>query len=300
MAFVKDLKVHLHAPNGMNKTVEAPPRLKTGQFLKDVVGLFGLPTRVRWNLYDGETDRTLDHEKSLEENGVREEHHLHLREPQPAELKPVPPKMGEKEKTRREEEVLKRCENGHFYDPAKHTTCPYCGVADIEIEATAPKNVKIGPPVPEEGVGRTRPAYQPPPRAGAPETDEPTSAITPGGVRTDGVEIDPVCGWLVCIHGAEKGKDYRIRSENNTIGRSRDMNICISGDDSISRETHAIITFDPQTNSFYLRPGGSRGLAHLNGRAVFEAAQLQPYDEILLGKTKLVFLPLCGDRFKWL
>ena len=190
--------------------------------------------------------------------------------------------------------MLKRCENGHFYDPAKHTTCPYCGVADIEIEPTAPRSVRIGPLVREEGVGRTRPANQPPPRVVAPETDEITRAVTPGGLG-----IDPVVGWLVCVHGREKGKDYRIRSENNTIGRSSDMYICISGDDSISRERHAIITFEPQTNSFYLRPGEGRGLAYLNGKALFEAEQLQPYDEILLGKTQLLFVPLCGDRFKW-
>jgi len=296
MAFVKDIKVHIHTPDGMSSPAEAPPYLKTGQFLKELVEAFGLSATAHWRVHDGDIDKTLDNEKSLEENGVREGHHLHLRErdgPQSGVIsvqpeRPVapPPKEGQ--------EVLKRCENGHFYDPAKHTTCPYCGVADIEIEPTAPKSVKIGPPARDEGVGHTRPAHQPPPRVVAPERDEITFAVTPGGPG-----IDPVVGWLVCVHGREKGKDYRIRSENNTIGRSGDMYICISGDESISRERHAIITFEPQTNSFYLRPGEGRGLAYLNGRALFETAQLQPYDEILLGKTRLVFVPLCGDRFKW-
>ncbi len=315
MPFVKDLKVHVHAPDGTSSPVEAPPSLKTGQFLRELVGAFGLSSTVHWSVHDGDIDRTLDNEKSLEENGVCEGHHLHLREHQRPEAgvgrgegeAPPPPRVHEQHGQRKEPEgkkptaeekpVLKRCENGHFYDPAKHTTCPYCGVSDIEIEPTTPKtpkSIKIGPPVPEEGLGRTRAAGQPPPRVVAPQTDEITRAVTPGGPG-----IDPVVGWLVCTHGREKGKDYRIRSENNTIGRSSDMYICISGDDSISRERHAIITFDPQTNSFYLWPGEGRGLAYLNGKALFKAEQLQPYDEILLGKTKLLFAPLCGDRFKW-
>jgi len=111
--------------------------------------------------------------------------------------------------------------------------------------------------------------------------------------------IDPVVGWLVCTHGPEKGRDYRIRSENNTIGRSMDNYIRIEGDDSISRERHAVITFDPTTNSFFLIPGEGRGLVYHNGKALFAAQELQPYDQIMLGRTKLLFIPLCGDKFKW-
>ena len=35
--------------------------------------------------------------------------------------------------------------------------------------------------------------------------------------------FDPVVEWLVCIDGPEKGRDYRIRSGNNYIGRSQDI-----------------------------------------------------------------------------
>ena len=32
----------------------------------------------------------------------------------------------------RPHEVLTRCENGHLYDPARHTSCPYCSVPDLD------------------------------------------------------------------------------------------------------------------------------------------------------------------------
>jgi hypothetical protein len=180
--------------------------------------------------------------------------------------------------------VLKQCENGHFYDPKKHATCPICAAA-------VPKGK--GPAEGQQGdVGRTRPA-----NLAEPEIAE-GDVITRRPSFVQEGPIDPVVGWFVCMEGPEKGKDYRIRSENNAIGRDEDMNISIK-DGMISRQRHAYVTFDPQTNRFYLRPGEARGLVHRNGNVVFQAEELQAYDQILLGQTTLVFVPLCGERFKW-
>jgi hypothetical protein len=30
----------------------------------------------------------------------------------------------------------KQCENGHTYDPAVNHTCPYCGIADLDMQTT--------------------------------------------------------------------------------------------------------------------------------------------------------------------
>ena len=36
--------------------------------------------------------------------------------------------------------ALKRCENGHYYDPKKHSTCPSCGIPDLELPSkTTPR-----------------------------------------------------------------------------------------------------------------------------------------------------------------
>jgi hypothetical protein len=206
--------------------------------------------------------------------------------PKPARHKPPRSEKGQ---------ALRRCENGHFYDPQKHTTCPYCGVPAIDVPTT-PKGAKPEPRPSEDLVGRTRVAGLPSVPEARPGVGD--DAMTRPLIPAMG-KIDLVVGWLVCVHGPEKGRDYRIRSEINTIGRSKDMYICIAGDDSISRERHAVITFDPQTNCFYLSPGEGRGLVYHNGKALFATQQLQSYDQIMLGKTKLVFVALCGDRFKW-
>jgi FHA domain len=187
--------------------------------------------------------------------------------------------------------ALERCPSGHLYDPAKHTSCPYCGVADLDFGKTHPKRPAPDYSGEEPEEMRTRPKDQAP-RGGA------DPGATQGFYRRK-LGLDPVVGWLVCIEGNDRGRDFRIRSENNFVGRSEQMDICIPGDEGISRENHAIITFDPKHNSFTLSPGNARGIVYLNGEAVHSPADLGPYFEIQMGSTRLMFVPFCGDRFQW-
>ena len=34
--------------------------------------------------------------------------------------------------------VMKRCNNGHFYDSDKYGQCPYCGISNIDASKTMP------------------------------------------------------------------------------------------------------------------------------------------------------------------
>jgi hypothetical protein len=178
---------------------------------------------------------------------------------------------------------LVRCEQGHFYDSSRFSRCPYDGVRSIDFgEAEAPA-ADLGPKTP---------LVKTDVEGGDPDTVRVGLAGQPD-------ELDPVVGWLVCIHGPERGRDYRIHSENNMLGRSADMDIFIEHDPLISRGRHTVITFDPQNNLFYLSPGVGQSLVYLNGKAVLAHQELKPYDEILVGATKLLFFPFCRDRFKW-
>jgi hypothetical protein len=48
-----------------------------------------------------------------------------------------------------------------------------------------------------------------------------------------------------------------------------------------------------------IAPGQSRGLTYRGDHEVVGAETLDPYDLIEVGKTKAVFLPLCGPHFRW-
>ena len=71
------------------------------------------------------------------------------------------------------------------------------------------------------------------------------------GVFKKSMKIEPVVGWLVCIEGADKGKDFSILAKNNSIGRGESMDICIKGDTTISRENQARIAYDEKNNAFH-------------------------------------------------
>jgi hypothetical protein len=113
------------------------------------------------------------------------------------------------------------------------------------------------------------------------------------------VGIDPVVGWLICVKGPSRGRDYRIRSGRNGIGRSEAMDVQIAGDDTVSRENHAFLVYEPRKRTFSIRPGDGRGLVYLNGDEVVQASDIKSYDIIELGETQLMFVALCGDRFNW-
>ncbi|WP_019419345.1 FHA domain-containing protein [Paenibacillus sp. OSY-SE] len=166
---------------------------------------------------------------------------------------------------------LTRCANGHMFSTRKHgSICPYCS---ISVEQAPSGDVK-------------KPA-----RAEEEEKTMPYLGETTG--------IEPVTGWLVCIEGPQLGQDYRIMAEKNFIGRSEDMHIRILGDNAISRRNHAVIVYDPKKRNFYLLPGDASGLAYHNNEAVYSPVELAAYDVIQLGRSKFIFIALCGVHFEW-
>lgn len=77
------------------------------------------------------------------------------------------------------------------------------------------------------------------------------------------------------------------------------MDICIRGDETISRENQAVITYDANDKNYYLSPGDGRSIVRVNNKAIFQTVELKAYDRIEIGKTGLLFLPLCGENFEW-
>jgi hypothetical protein len=109
----------------------------------------------------------------------------------------------------------------------------------------------------------------------------------------------PVCGWLVCIAGPSKGRDYKIRAGKNFIGRADDMDIQILGDNEITHHRHAIIAYDPKKQNTMLLPGDSSGLVYLKEEPVYTPMELQANDMIEIGQSRFLFVPFCGEHFVW-
>ena len=72
-----------------------------------------------------------------------------------------------------------------------------------------------------------------------------------------------------------------------------------TGDNKIGRERHAMIAYDPEEKVFFFGPADGKSIVRLNGKMVMVPAEIQAYDVITIGATKLMFVPLCGERFSW-
>ena len=107
--------------------------------------------------------------------------------------------------------------------------------------------------------------------------------------------IDPVVGWLVCVRGTNKGRDYRLHSDLNKLGRAPNMDVCIEGDEAISRENHCQIAFSPRSKTFSVVPGDGRNISYLNNEDVLSAMRLKAYDRLDLGDSSFIFIPFDFD-----
>ncbi len=122
----------------------------------------------------------------------------------------------------------KLCPNNHYYDASVHASCPYCREASPDAMAGSTKPLQPAVKTADADIGLTK------------------------ALIKERTGVDPVVGWLVCLSGKQKGRDFRMHADHNYIGRGEDMNIVIRDDDTISRSNHAIITYDAKENELIL------------------------------------------------
>ena len=234
--------------------------------------------------------------------------------------------------------AITECGRGHVYDNDRYAFCPYCngggnminfdnvgqgaagrttapaGFGGFGGQTVAPANLgggtsadMAGRTVAPSGYGNGSPV-----NVGAGFAPEPGKTVAPESVRRrmenenktvavfkQKYDLDPVVGWLVCVEGADKGRDFRIMSRINTIGRSENMDICIKSDMTVSKENHARLAYDPKHNDFRLIPGTSVNNIYINDEPVYVPTKIVSYDLIELGDSKFVFISLCNEQFDW-
>ncbi len=211
---------------------------------------------------------------------------------------------------------LVKCENGHFYDEERYDKCPHCSAPSSRNDnltmpvvntpssdaVTVDMNsaVNAAPPAPAP---KAAPSLQDAVKAASSSSAAAVSAA--GGDEktvsffTDKIGVEPVVGWLVCIEGPHFGEDFRLKSGRNFIGRGSDMDVAIVRDSTVSRERHAIIVYEPKNNMFIVQSGDSKELSYLNDGVVLSAKEAGANDVLTVGKTKLMLIPCCSDKFNW-
>ena len=188
--------------------------------------------------------------------------------------------------------MLIMCEKGHYYDSAKYGSCPYCGISLTRPVAAGKKSGVSG----EDGVTMRGPDFSDERTISAAMLHSDDDEKTVGIYRKEG-KSDPVVGWLVCISGGEKGRDYRLHAGRNFIGRSPKMDISIFDDPGVSRENHASIVYDPRDNEFYAMAGENS--LHINNEPVQNGQKLCEDDIMEIGASQYAFIKFCKGERTW-
>ncbi|HIW73532.1 MAG TPA: FHA domain-containing protein [Firmicutes bacterium] len=105
--------------------------------------------------------------------------------------------------------------------------------------------------------------------------------------------------WLVCVKGEYFGQSFALKAGNNGVGRAMNMDVPLAQEPTVSRNKHCIITFEPQSQVFYIQQGESSGLTYLNDEMVMSPHKMAARDRIRLGKAEFILIPLCTDGFRW-
>ena len=214
---------------------------------------------------------------------------------------------------------LTRCNQGHFFDADKFTTCPHCTATSDQQGKTVPSAMAATPTPAASGASTPQAATVPspmtPPGAASAVTPANKGQNNAGGSsfrsQVDDVQKtvgmfnveksakQPVAGWVVCVEGPHLGEDFRIVMGRNFLGRAGNMDIVLAKDKMVSRDKHAIIVYEPKGNMFIIQAGESKELFYLNDKVVLSPTEIKPYDTIKIGSSKLLFVPFCSENFNW-
>jgi len=181
-----------------------------------------------------------------------------------------------------------QCESGHYYDNNKFMSCPHCRNAEKDegsltvrlnnstVESQAAVYLK------ERGISYKE------------EYDEEKTV----GVFSKSKGNDFVTGWLVCISGAEKGRDYKLRYGVNKIGRSKEMDVYLEEDRQVARDHHCSVIYEYNKNEFFVIPQKGN-IVYLNNEFLEDASKILAGDVLTIGESQLEFIAFCRGTRRW-
>lgn len=201
--------------------------------------------------------------------------------------------------------MQRTCSAGHVYDADQFASCPYCNRNTRAIQfgataapagygaTTAPAGYGAAPAGRDDTIGQTVM-----PEAIRRRMEQERDNRTVGEFKRK-LGYEPVVGWLVCVEGPEVGKDYRLFGRINSIGRAEGNDVVLAQEHTVSQKNHVRLAYDAKHNNFQLIPGEGTNVTYLNDEPLYVPQKLNAYDVLEMGDTKLIFVPLCNERFHW-
>ena len=201
--------------------------------------------------------------------------------------------------------MQRTCSAGHVYDADQFPSCPYCNRNTRAIQfgataapagygaTTAPAGYGAAPAERDDTIGQTVM-----PEAIRRRMEQERDNRTVGEFKRK-LGYEPVVGWLVCIEGPGVGRDERRFGGSDSSGRAEGNDGVLAQEHTVSQKNHVRLAYDAKHNNFQLIPGEGTNVTYLNDEPLYVPQKLNAYDVLEMGDTKLIFVPLCNERFHW-
>ncbi|MBP5491703.1 MAG: hypothetical protein J6Y08_02550 [Clostridiales bacterium] len=105
--------------------------------------------------------------------------------------------------------------------------------------------------------------------------------------------------FLVCIDGPMTGASFVFSETSAVIGRQKNYEIALHRDITVSRSPHANLKYDKDRMIYSIAPASSDKKVSVNGIFINQEYNLNLYDVIGIGQTRLLFIPVCSEKFSW-
>ena len=180
--------------------------------------------------------------------------------------------------------AIVKCSKGHFFDDTRYSQKTVSGVSlDYRSSAGDDRTVALKPVSPAGAGSMAAPV----------EDDDKTVRF-----YQEEKGADLIVGWLVCVSGPERGRDWRLHQGFNRMGRDYRLDIPVMEDKSLGREPVCAVVYDDRTNKFFaVQQQGN--VAYLNADVLQGAVELKTGDIISAGKSQFEFIAFCREGRTW-
>lgn len=193
---------------------------------------------------------------------------------------------------RRDFMAVVQCSNAHYYDNEKYSACPHCAAM---TDAGKPEGAAAAA-LEAQQIGNCAAAY----------VKQNLQHVQKGNMEKElekehaaaGSAQRCTAGWLVCVSGADYGRDFPLYAGFNRIGRDKACDIVLA-DVQVSREEHCSVIYEEKKNVFYLFPKAG-ALSYIGDELVQEAVEIFHGGIITVGNTQLELAAFCMGEKRWI
>lgn len=191
---------------------------------------------------------------------------------------------------------LARCKKGHYYDGDKYVGCPHCAQKDNVARST----VRMADNVDGEQTVQNH----------CPKEKALKDAVLDALEKKRESEVEQVrvkmnvsgrlfpSGVLVETSGPAAGTVHVLEMGCNYVGFAEE-GLRVSTDAELAFEKNAAVTYHEDRQMFVLKPMGEEYVVQVGRIVLRENMMLRPYDKIAIKDVVLLFVPICGEQFKW-